>query len=239
MRVTTKISFDSSGNITEHEWFEYDGPVALAKGSESARAVRDKEFAMQQQAFNTQMAMMNQLKSAFSPYLSGTQGFSPQALAAMKSQFLNSNNQTFNQAGQQVREALGARGDTGSNPIGGNYIRGLSGLLGAKAGSQSQGLLGVDVTNAQQALQNMFNAGSILSGNAASLTGTQGVAGSAMSNALNQFMQAENSGFGASFMRGFGGSLGQGLGTGISSGLTFGLGSLGKTLGGSGGGGGG
>jgi hypothetical protein len=186
--------------------------VSGGKGSDSAAAVRDKEFAMQKQGFDTQMAMIKQLSGALSPYLSGTKGFDPKAMAGMTSQFMNSNNQTFNQAGQMTREALGARGNTGGNPAGGDYARGLSNLLGAKAGSQSQGLLGLQVQNALQAQNNMFNAGNILSGNAASLTGTQGVAGNAMSNALNQFMSSTNAGFGGSFVRGFGSSFGSGLG---------------------------
>lgn len=212
MKITTKIVFDAEGEILEHEWLEYSGPIALCKGSDSAAAVRDKEFAMQKQSFDTQMAMVQKLTGALSPYLSGTQGFSPQAMAGMTSQFLNSNNQTYNQAGQMTREALGARGNTGANPAGGDYARGLSNLLGAKAGSQSQGLLGLQVQNALQAQNNMFNAGNILSGNAASLTGTQGVSANAMSNALNQFMSSTNAGFGGSFVRGYGSSLGSGLG---------------------------
>lgn len=31
MRVTTKIVFDAAGNVLEHEWYEYDGPVAECK----------------------------------------------------------------------------------------------------------------------------------------------------------------------------------------------------------------
>lgn len=193
--------------------------VSGGKGSDSAAAVRDKEFAMQKQSFDTQMAMIKQLTGALSPYLSGTRGFSPAAMAGMTSQFLNSNNQTFNQAGQMTREALGARGNLGTNPAGGDYARGLSNLLGAKAGSQSQGLLGLQVQNALQAQNNMFNAGNILSGNAASLTGTQGVSANAMSNALNQFMSSTNAGFGGSFVRGFGSSFGSGLGDTAIQGL--------------------
>jgi hypothetical protein len=141
--------------------------------------------------------------------------------AGMRSQFLNSNDQTFNQAGNQVREALGARGNTGGNPVGGDYTRGLESLLGSKAQSQSQGLLGLQVQNQLQAQNNMFNAGNLLSGNAATLTGTQGVAGAGASSALNSYITAANSGFGQSFMSG----LGKGLGGGLAS---FGTGALGE-----------
>lgn len=199
--------------------------VSGGKGSDSAASVRDQEMAMQKQAFNKQQAMIDQLTKAFSGDLSGKNGFDPATLAAMKAAFLNSNDSTFNQAGSMVREALGARGNTGGNPTGGDFTRGISGLLGMRAGSQSQGILGVDIQNAQQAIANKFNAGSILSGNAATLTGPQGVAGSAMSNALNDFMKAENSGFGASFMSSFGSSLGK-------VGADFIQGGLGKATGG-------
>ncbi len=182
---------------------------------------RKAELDMQKQAFQTQMAQIADLKKAFSQYTQGAgQGFDPATLAAMKTQFLNSNNQTFNQAGQQVREALGARGEgTGANPVGGNYAQGLANLLGAKAGSQSQGLLGVDVTNAQQSLTNRFNAGNLLSGNAATLTGTQGVSGSGAASALNSYINAENSGMMGSFKNAFGGALGKGLGQGVAGGI--------------------
>jgi hypothetical protein len=220
MRINTKIVLDWDLNVLERESYEYNGPVAKCKGSDSASTVRDKEMAMQQQAFDSQQKQLTMLNTKLSPYLSGTNGFSPQAMSGMTSQFLNSNNSTYNQAGQQVREALGARGNTGANPVGGDYGKGLSTLLGARAGSQSQGILGLQTQNAMQGQSNMFNAANILSGNAATQTGTQAVSGNAMSNALNQYMTSMNSGFGASFGKAFG----SGLGTGMSAGVTGGIG---------------
>lgn len=195
--------------------------VSGGKGATStANSQRQQELNMQTQAFNTQQAQLATLNKSFSPYLSGNKGFTPQAMAAMQSQFLNSNNQTYNQAGQMVRSALGARGEgTGANPVGGNYAQGLSNLLGAKAGSQSQGLLGLQVTNQQQALQNQFNAGNLLSGNAATLTGTQGVGGAGASSALSSYITASNSGFLGSFQNSLGSTLGKGLGMGAIGGL--------------------
>lgn len=189
--------------------------VSGGKGATSkADQQRQDELNMQKSAFDTQQKQLAMLNKSFSGYLGGKTGFDPQMLASMRSQFLNSNNSTFNQAGQQVREALGARGaGTGANPVGGDYVRGISNLLGAKAGSQSQGLLGIDVQNASQALQNQFNAGNILSGNAATLTGTQGVAGAGASSALNSYINASNSGFLGSFQNSLGGALGKSLGT--------------------------
>jgi hypothetical protein len=194
--------------------------VSGGKGSGTANAQREQELQMQQQAFNTQQKQLASLTKSFSPYLAGKTGFDPALLATMRSQFLNSNNSTFSQAGQQVREALGARGEgTGSAPVGGAYGSGISNLMAAKAGSQSQGLLGINAANAQQALQNQFNAGNILSGNAATLTGTQGVAGAGASSALGSYIQGKNSGFGSSLANSFGGALGKGFGTGLVGGF--------------------
>jgi hypothetical protein len=225
MRITTRITLDIvSGAILELEQEDYSGPIAYCKGADTANSQRQDELNMQKSAFDTQQKQLDMLNKSFSGYLGGKTGFDPKMLAAMRSQFLNSNNSTFNQAGQQVREALGARGSgTGANPVGGDYTRGIANLLGAKAGSQSQGLLGIDVNNAQQALTNQFNAGNILSGNAATLTGTQGVAGAGASSALNSYITAQGQSFGGQFLSGLGGTLGKAVGQGVSAGAGAGL----------------
>ena len=221
MRVSTKVVIDVATNAVDHrEAFEYHGPLAEAKGADTAESQRRAELSMQQDAFARQMAQLNTLNGAFQKYLSGNLGYSPQAMSTMRTQFLNSNNATYGQAGRQVREALGARGEgLGANPAGGLYAGGLSALLGAKAGSQSQGLLGLNLQNEMQKQTNAFNAGNLLSGNAATLTGTQGVAGAGASSALNAFIQAKNTGFASSFANAFGSSLGAGLGGGLTGGL--------------------
>lgn len=198
--------------------------VSGGKGGDTANQQRQQELQMQQEAFNAQQAQLTTLKNAFSGYLGGTQGYNPAMLSSMRSQFLNSNNSTFNQAGQQVRSALGARGSgTGALPVGGDYTRGIAGLLAGKAGSQSQGLLGINIQNAQQALTNQFNAGNILSGNAATLTGTQGVAGAGASSALQSYITAANTGFGNAFTTGLGSSLGKVAGNAASASLGMGF----------------
>ena len=233
MKITTKVTWDIvSGAILELEQEDYFGPIAYCKATDTADQQRQQELNMQTQAFNTQQQQLATLQKALGGYLGGTTGFTPQALASMRSQFLNSNSSTFNQAGQQVRSALGARGEgTGSNPVGGSYAGNISNLLAAQAGSQSQGLLGINVQNAQQALQNQFNAANVLSGNAATLTGTQGVAGSAASSALNSYITATNTGFTGSLENSLGSSLGKAVGSGVGAGLTGGLGTALSTVG--------
>jgi hypothetical protein len=229
--ITRKITWDiETWQVLECEQEQYSGPLALCKGADTANSQRQQELQMQQSAFDTQKQQLALLTKSFSPYLAGKTGLDPQLLATMRSQFLNSNNNTFNQAGQQVREALGARGEgTGTAPVGGSYATGIAQLMAAKAGSQSQGLLGVDAMNAQQALQNKFNAGNILSGNAAILTGTHDVAGKGASSALNDYIRAANTGFASSFTNAFGGALGAGLGAGLTGGIGTGLSRLGSS----------
>lgn len=237
MRVWNKVVFDiETCQFLDGEWWEYDGPAAECKGASTADAQRQQELQMQQQAFQQQVMQLQSLQSAMSPYITQSIGYDPQQLAAMRSQFLAGNAQQFQNAGQAVRQALLARGaGAGDLPVSGDYTRGISSLMGAAASSQAQGLLGLQQANAAQALQNRFNAAGLLSGNAQTLTGTQGVAGSGASSALQSYIQASNSGLMQQFM----GGLGRGLGGGLSSIATGGLSSALSGLGGGGGGGGG
>lgn len=224
MKVTSRISWDiETMTVLEHHWSDWSGTWELAKGKDVAKQQLDTQTAMQTAANQRQAKLLDMMTGKFSPFLGGKTGYDPQMLAAMRSQFLNQNTGLYNQAGQQVRAALGARGEgSGQLPVSGDYTRGIASLLGARAGSQSQGLLGLDVQNAQQALNNQFNAGNLLSGNAATLTGTQGVAGSGASSALGNYIQAANSGIAQSFM----GGLGQGLGGGLGAFATGGFGKI-------------
>ena len=232
MRITTRLVLDINGTVLEHESYEWDGDVALCKGGDVANQQRQQELNMQQQAFNLQQQQLNFLNTQLSPYLTGNVGFTPEQLASMQSQFLNNNALQFNQAGQSVRQSLAARGGgQGDMPVSGDYVRGLSGLMGAAASSQAQGLLGLNTANAQQALANKFNAASVLSGNAATLSSPIASTGQAASSALQSYIQAQNSGFLGSLARGLGSALGGGLGAAGIGGLGAGLSGFGIKLG--------
>ena len=186
---------------------------------------------LQQQALDQQKAIRDQIMGSVSKYLSGNIGFDPQQLAIMQSQFLNQNTANFNQAGSAVRSALASRGAGGGDiPVGGDFVRGISSLEGAKASSQSQGILGTNLANLQQALTNQFNAASVASGQSAQLGNNIGVFGSGANNALNQYVQASQSGFMNQLGKGFGSALGQGIGAIATGGIGASLGDLGKYL---------
>lgn len=207
MRIWTKAAFD--GEAWTGEFYEYDGPVAECKGAGVAQAQQQQELGMQQEAFQKQIMQLQSLQSSLSPYLTGQLGYSPQLYGAMQSQFLGNNAQQFQNAGQAVRQALLARGSgLGDMPTGGDYTRGISSLMGAAAQSQAQGILGLQQANAQQALQNQFNAAGLLTNQAQVLGQTQGVAGSGASSALNAYIQAKNTGLMQSFASGLGSGLG-------------------------------
>src|SRR5262249_20215637 len=143
-----------------------------------------------QQQLDQQNAIRSQIMGSVGKYLSGPgEGFDPQQLAIMQSQFLDQNAAAGRQAGQNVIGQLAARGAAGGNlPVGGDFTRSLEGLQGAIATSQSQGILGTNLANLQQALTNRFNAASVASGQGAQLGNNIGVFNSGANNALNQYM---------------------------------------------------
>lgn len=183
---------------------------------------------LQQQQLDQQKAIRDQIMGSVGKYLSGSgEGFDPAQLAAMTSQFLNQNTANFGQARQQVLAGLNARGGGGGAiPAGGDLVRSLSALEGAQASSQSQGTLGLGIENLQQALTNRFNAAQVASGQGAQLGQNVGVFGSGASNALNQYVQASQSGFMNQLGKNLGASLGQGIGAVATGGIGASLGGI-------------
>lgn len=204
----------------------------MSHGAEKGMAEQQQQQqnAMQKQAFDTQMKTLSDLKSSLGGYLSGTKGFDPTQLAALKTQFLGQNASNFSQARSGVRSALASAGSGGGQqPVGGDYARGLSGLYGGEASNLSQGMTGISLQNLSQALSNQFNAASVLSGNAATLNSPISSFGAGASNALNQRINVGmNSGLGA-FTNSFLGGLGKGLGGAALGGLGGVLGGLGSS----------
>lgn len=223
MKVYTELVYNADGALIKEESYEYEGPVALCKGEGTSKEQLKRQNDLQEKAFNMQKEQLQKINDAFSGYLSGNVGLDPNLMAMLQSQFQNQTASTYNDAGKAVRSAILARGGNGQTPVSGTDIRGLLGLEGMKANTLSQGTLGLGITNLQQMLTNKFNAGSLMSGNAATLNSPISTFGAGANNALNQYVQASNSGFGATFSRMFGGMLGQTLGTGFGNNILKGL----------------
>jgi hypothetical protein len=235
-RVWTKVVMEWSEaeqryvtDESRSEWFDYNGPVAECKGGDTAKKQLDQQNALAKQQLDLENKKLQQIDSGVGKYLSGNEGFDPETLASIKSQFLNNNALDFSNAGSAVRDALAAKGQgNGDLPVGGTYTRGISGLMGAQASQHGAGLLNIGVANGQQALANKFNAASVLSGNAAVLGGNVGTFNAGATGALGDYIRAKNTGFLSSLSQGFGGALGGGLGKIVTGGLSGVLGGGGE-----------
>lgn len=192
-------------------------------GTSKDQLKRQNDLVDQQLA--QQKAIRDQIMKSTEQYTTGAgQGYDPAQFSAMISQFLNQNSANFNQAGQSVMSSLAARGaGTGQLPVGGDYTRGLEDLQAAKATGQSQGILGANISNLQQALNNKFNALGLQSGQGAQLGSNIATFNSGASNALNDYVQASQSGFLNQFGKALGQGMGGAFGAGISGGIAGGL----------------
>jgi hypothetical protein len=230
MKIYTRLEFQMTSDgleLLQSESFDYRGPVAECKGGDVAKTQMNEQNALQRDAYNLMKQRQNEVEGSVGKYLTGDVGFNPEQLALMRSQLLNQLSSNYNQGGKNVMTALARRGSVQSGaPVGGDFTRGIAALEGGMASDRSSGLANIDLNNLQQALTNKFNAASLINGQAAQLASPISTFGAGSSNALNQYMTAANSGFGASFMR----SLGSGLGGGAASFITGGFGSLGSMV---------
>ena len=209
--------------LTTRQAYElgWPGGVSGGKGEGHAQAQLDLQNKLQQQAFDLMQQRQTQVNNAVGKYLSGDVGFDPAQLATMKSQFLNQVAGNYNQGAKNVMTALARRGSISSTqPVGGDYARGIASLEGAQASDTASGLANIDLSNLQQAITNKFNAASLINGQSAQLTSPIASFGAGASNALGDYIQAANSGFGASLMKGLGSSIGSGIGSIATGGLS-------------------
>lgn len=192
----------------------------MGKGTGTAKAQLDLQNKITQDQLNQQKAIRDQIIKSTSQYTTGAgQGYDPAQFSAMISQFLNQNSQNFGQARGQVLAGINARGGGGGDqPIGGDYARSLEGLTGAQATSQSQGVLGANIENLQQAINNRFNALSVQSGQSEQLGQNVGIFNQGASSSLNDYIKAANTpGFLQSFATSLAGTAAAGFGGGIAN----------------------
>lgn len=192
----------------------------MGKGTGTAKAQLDLENQRTQDQLNQQKAIRDKIISATDKYTTGAgEGYDPAAFAAMISSFLNQNSQNFGQARGQVLAGINARGGGGGDqPIGGDYARSLEGLEGAQATNQSQGVLGANISNLTQALNNRFNALNVQSGQAAQVGENASTFDRGASSSLSDYIKAANTpGFLQSFATSLAGTAAAGFGGGIAN----------------------
>jgi hypothetical protein len=226
MKIHTRTVWDmNTGEVLEDEAFEWSGAVAECKGQDVAKQQMDQQNQITRDQLNQQKAIRDQIMQSTSQYTTGAgQGYDPAQFSAMISQFLNQNSANFNQAGSQVMSSLNARGAGGGNmPVGGDFTRGLEALQGARASSQSQGILGANISNLQQALNNKFNALGLQSGQGAQLGQNIGVFNQGANSALGDYIKGINA---PGFMSGVGQVFGQAVGAGLGGGIANAIGKI-------------
>lgn len=190
-------------------------------GAKAAAAKQAQDEAIIAQQMAEQKAIRDKITGAMDKYLNGSIGFDPEQKSIMQSQFLNQNALNFNQAGSSVMASLRARNAAGGDtPAGGDFVRGLEALQGARAQSQSQGILGTNLADLQQALNNKFNAASVEAGQSAQIGSNINSFNDAASNDLAQYVKAKST---PGFMQSLATSLAGGV---ASTASAFGTGGL-------------
>jgi hypothetical protein len=252
MRIYKKLVIDmESGSILEADSFEYDGPVALAKGDSTAQAGEQiqNENAQQQLDFSKQLqsaftsqygaqsAITSFLTNKMESTMSNPQGFGADALAAMRTSATDTNANQYQQAEAASQRTSFAQGGRDLPSGVDSQISGAIAASGAanNAASQNQ----ITLQNEQQKQSNYWNAANSLSGTAATINplgyaGASSSAGSSAASAGNSTASLSNANTNAasnSFLGKLGGSLASSLGSGIGSGLAGGLGTQMSTIG--------
>lgn len=186
-------------------------------GQDQAAQAQKEQTALQKAELDRQHAIQDQIRAATSHFIdNGGEGFAPEEIAAMRSMMMGGVADRYQTAGKSVRSALLARGSgDGSQPVGGDYTKGITGLESGLANESAEGQNSITATNARQRLSNMFNSFNVNNGVAAQTGNDIGIFGNGANNALNQFVAAKS-------IPGFSDTFAQGLGAGLSKALTSG-----------------
>ena len=171
MKVTTKIVFDSNTwEVLEHEWFEYDGPVAeCKKKSKSADQAAKAMMAFAQelvglfrQQFGAQEKLIAFLEEKLKPFIESTTGFLPGEEAALRTgatEEISGQYEAASRAFQEQAFVLGGR-DVPS----GAMLSAQAALGSARAQEQASAQRQITLAGAHMRRQQAFTASAILGG---------------------------------------------------------------------------
>lgn len=147
MRVTTKIVVDmNTGAVLAHDWFEYSGPVASCKGDSAAKQAEkqsltfgQKLMGMFSQQFGAQSTILKFLAGKMTDVISkGGEGYSPQALAAARTNATQTVASQYQSAEQAAAERIAAQGGAGLPSGVQAQIQGQIALAAAGANTAAQ-----------------------------------------------------------------------------------------------------
>lgn len=215
----TKIVIDSEWfDVLDAEVSSYVGRADLCKESSQQKQLEAQQsqfYTQLTQLFQTQFAsqsgVLNTLIKTMEPLLTNPQGFSPQALAAMRTQASEQNSAAFQNAQQAQQERMFAL--NGRQLPSGVAQQVNAELAAAQAANEANSQQDITLANEQQKINNEFNAANVLSGASAQMN-PLGYAGQATNTGQAAFsdatqIQSQSFGqqFGSTFFRTLGGGL--------------------------------
>lgn len=211
MKITIKKVISMlTGEVLEHEFFEYEGPVELACGATSQqRQVEGQQQTlmsqMQNQAkdiFGDSSQVFQDLNSTFAPIVAAgpnQEGFSAPEKSALDSAAITNTGQAYRNASQAVKEGDAAIGGGNTALPGGAEIGAETAVANQGAQQTASALNQIEQADYATGRQNYFEAASGLAGapnvfSPATSAGSAAVnSGEAAANTANQIAQENNS----------------------------------------------
>ena len=139
MRITTRVSWDWDGNLLGWEGYEYDGPVASAKGGTGMASQNfNTANAMNQGLYGQAESLQGQLLPFLQQEMLNPQGMGPQGV----NQLVTSGGQAVSGELGQAREAASLRASRMGNPSSTAAIEDAATRAGLR--QQSNNILGIN-----------------------------------------------------------------------------------------------
>ena len=219
----------NTGEVLEHDSFEYSGPVELCKGDQTAKAseIAQAQFQQQlmgifQQQYGKQSEVLDFLKGKLQPMIDHPTGYSDSAKAAMRAQAVDNISQQYDNAQKAIQGMQFVRGGR-DLPSGVDAMQ-IGGLKVAQAQDTAGALNTITLNDENLKESNYWNAMNVLSGNVASQFNPLGYAGATNSAAdatanLSQAFTASNQSQLLGALGGIAGGVGAALGCPVDGSL--------------------
>ena len=223
MIITTRITWSWTGELLEHQWFEYSGTVDLCKGDNTAKQAEQQQMAFQQQLmqvfsaqYGKQSAQLDYLNSILKPIAENPRGYDPATLTAMRTSASDTIAQNTAQAKQAIQADMAARGGGTGLPSGVDAQISAQ-LANSSAAQQAAAQRDITVQDANLKQVNFWNAIQGLSGNTGMLNpigyaGSANQAGGTVANLSQAVTASQQSGWLNAALGGLGGAAGGFLG---------------------------
>ena len=234
MRITTRLVVDmATGQVLEHESYEYEGPVAICSGPSQEQK---ETYAKQSEFYDTLTSeyntlfgenqnILNSLTTVYKPMFEAgpnQEGMSPAEKTTLTSQAIEGTAKTYQQAQQALGSQIASQNGGGEVLPSGANDQLKESLAASAAGNESSKLLDIENENFALGHQNWETAAQGL-GEESQLINPEGQAGqatgagNAAATTANEITQADNS---------WEGMVGGILGGAAGAATSFGLGKL-------------